>query len=127
MVELLGENPIILFGGSFNPPTIGHALACQLLLESFPTIPIWVVPSGDRRDKTISTEYSHRFEMCKEMIEEYFQSQNIKAISIENEYPAPTSTFSTLNILQKQFGFYHWLVYLQTRQAKCCIQLCQFI
>lgn len=53
---------ILLFPGAFNPPHYGHIEAIEIALKkskkSFDEL--WVMPSGRRDDKTITTTYENR-------------------------------------------------------------------
>lgn len=56
---------VAVFGGSFDPPTIGHVMVVSHLLLNEPEIDqVWVVPCYLQAGKTL-TDFSHRLEMCK--------------------------------------------------------------
>ena len=62
----------IIFGGAFNPPSKGHVwivsecakLARQTGAE------VWIMPSGERRDKHIGVSKNLRLELCQAMVED---------------------------------------------------------
>ncbi len=56
---------VAIFGGSFDPPTVGHIAFAQFLLQHFDQV--WIVPCPTRhlfRDKDMSAA-SVRLEMCR--------------------------------------------------------------
>lgn len=56
---------VAIFGGSFDPPTIGHVMVVSHLILNEPEIDeVWVVPCYRQAGKTL-TDFCHRFEMCK--------------------------------------------------------------
>lgn len=52
----------MLFPGAFNPPHCGHAEAVIKVLEKNKNKfdELWIMPSGKRDDKNITTDYKHR-------------------------------------------------------------------
>lgn len=64
------KKPTIIFGGAFNPPTIAHeqmlAVCCEIARDK--QADIWVLPSGERIDKTIGVPYERRRAYINAMI-----------------------------------------------------------
>ena len=56
---------IAVFGGSFDPPHIGHEIAVQGLLEHPGVGNVLVLPTYKNNLKLSGTSYQHRFEMAK--------------------------------------------------------------
>lgn len=56
---------IALFGGSFNPPHIAHALVALYVRETQPVDEIWFVPVYAHAFGKDLAPYEHRIEMCK--------------------------------------------------------------
>lgn len=65
---------IALFGGTFDPPHIGHVQVIAGLLNSRMFDAVWVVPSGERRDKIAAAKAVERLKMTELLLEEYFAS-----------------------------------------------------
>ena len=61
---------IVIYGGAFNPPHIGHAIAIENVLRLFPCDEIWVMPTADRHDKKIKVDGVHRVQMLNLMVQE---------------------------------------------------------
>lgn len=99
------NNKILIYGGSFSPPHLGHASAIELALRSFPCDEIWVMPSADRRDKKITADAIHRKKMLEIMVHELFPRPTVPLIVSSREITRPklTTTYETLTELNEQF------------------------
>ena len=51
---------ILLYPGAFNPPHFGHVEVVELTLKNQSFDEVWIIPSGKREDKIISTTYEDR-------------------------------------------------------------------
>lgn len=60
-----------LFGGSFNPPHIGHGLVCYYLLETTELETIWLVPTFKHAFSKSLAPYEARLEMCRLLAEPF--------------------------------------------------------
>ncbi|MFO0572455.1 MAG: nicotinate-nicotinamide nucleotide adenylyltransferase [Polyangia bacterium] len=56
---------IALFGGSFDPPHVGHQLACQYVLLTHPVDEVWLVPVFRHAFDKRSAPYAHRVALCR--------------------------------------------------------------
>lgn len=56
---------IALFGGSFDPPHIGHQLACQYVLLTHEVDEVWMVPVYRHAFDKRSSPFAHRVAMCR--------------------------------------------------------------
>lgn len=59
---------IALFGGSFNPPHMGHQLAVLYVLETQPVDELWIAPTYSHPFGKQLASYDQRVEMCKLMV-----------------------------------------------------------
>ena len=59
---------VALFGGSFDPPHIGHLLAASYVLATEPIDELWLVPV-ERHPfaKPLVGSYDHRVELCERL------------------------------------------------------------
>lgn len=96
---------IVVYGGSFNPPHIGHAIAVEAVLRNFKCDEIWIMPSSERLDKRIGTHGKDRAAMLKIMLREFFPHPKIKIriSDLELRRPKLTTTYDTLNELKKLY------------------------
>ncbi len=96
---------IVIYGGAFNPPHIGHAVVIETVIRLFPCDEIWLMPTAHRKDKTISTDGTHRTEMLKVMIDELFPSPKIpvRLSRLELDRPRQTTTYDTALELKEKY------------------------
>lgn len=60
-----------LYGGSFDPPHMGHQMACLYLLQALAAEAVWLVPTGQHAFGKALIPYSHRRAMCERMAEPF--------------------------------------------------------
>lgn len=60
----------IIYGGAFNPPTRAHQAILQACVEHARTLDaeVWLLPSGDRSDKTISVSRQRRLQLLQALV-----------------------------------------------------------
>ncbi len=110
MVNKKTEKKIVIYGGAFNPPHIGHAAAIENIIRLFPCDEVWVMPSADRHDKAISVNGEHRLKMLQIMIDKAFPDPQIPIIvsDMEVRRGISTTTFETKEQLEKQYPSYEF-------------------
>ncbi len=103
---------IIIYGGAFNPPTKAH----QTILKSTVSIAkkiqaeIWLMPSGERPDKTIAIDIDTRIAMCQALIRSVASpSVNIHLHTSELVTNTQTNTYETVSQLQKKHPFHEFI------------------
>lgn len=85
---------IAILGGSFDPPTIGHAKLAQFVLDSIPLHEIWITPCYNHMyDKSMAQPH-HRINMCNTI-----NSPNIKTSTHEIDNQSTGSTYSLISQL----------------------------
>lgn len=95
---------ILVFGGSFNPPTLAHQaiITACLALPKFDEV--WVMPSGNRADKAISVSDDDRLQMLKIVKSESFaNTPRLKVSDFELKLPRPTRLHRTVTELAKTY------------------------
>lgn len=99
------KKKIVIYGGAFNPPHIGHAITIETVMRTFVCDEIWIMPSADRRDKKISVSGEHRVNMLKIMLAELFPDPKVpvKISTLELERPALTTTYDTQLEFNKKY------------------------
>lgn len=102
---------VLLFPGAFNPPHNGHVEAFKRALAQATFDEVWIVPSGNRTDKSISISYEDR-RALGELFVEVLQKESatpVKLITVEldDEQGRPTEEilqglFSTPGVIVTQ-------------------------
>lgn len=57
----------VIYGGSFNPPHMGHQMACLALLEGLGAESVWLVPAFTHPFGKTLVPFEHRAAMCRLM------------------------------------------------------------
>lgn len=87
----------IVYGGSFNPPTLAHLKIVNKLLEEYNNANIIVLPVGNSYNKPELIDFKHRFNMLEIM----FKNENRVLISKLEEVKAFDGTLKSLEELSK--------------------------
>lgn len=92
----------IIYGGAFNPPTLAHELIVQSCVDYARDrdAEVWLLPSGNRLDKTIETPRARRLEYITAMV----MGLNVGGVPIrvptlELDRSVPVETFDTVTEL----------------------------
>lgn len=94
---------LIIFGGTFDPPHLGHSSCLLAAHQAFPKARIIVIPSiasptGINTSKAPKASFADRFHMC----ELAFTSLELplEISRIEENLPTPSYTIQTINALK---------------------------
>lgn len=93
---------IILFGGTFDPPHVGHLLMAQLAFEQCDCDAIWVMPSPSpphKADQPV-TPYQTRCEMTQRLLK---GAEGLVLCDVEARRHEPSYTVDTVRILQQAY------------------------
>lgn len=104
------KKKIALFGGSFNPPHLGHSAVVQAI-EGIPGIDeIWLMPSANRWDKKISVSGPDRLHMLDLMIGDAHKgaAKHIRAFDHEIRKPDLSTTYGTKAELEKLYPYHEF-------------------
>lgn len=88
---------LILFGGSFNPPTNAHLNIANLLLKMFPNAHLVILPVGDTYVKESLVLAEHRYEMLRVM---FLNHDRVIVSDYEMKHPF-RGTIETLRFFSK--------------------------
>ncbi len=90
-----------IFGGSFDPPHLGHAMVCLSALESGQVDRVMMIPVGGHAfgKKTVAT-FDQRMEMCK--IATQIFGDRLLVSDIEGNRTGTSYMVDTLEILSKE-------------------------
>lgn len=92
------ETPKVgLFGGAFDPPTIGHLETAKQVLTKTPDVSaVWLMPCNSHNFGKDMASPEHRFAMCKIASEEF---PGLFAWDFEINKKTDGCTFNTVNTL----------------------------
>lgn len=91
-----------IFGGSFNPIHVGHALIASYIVESGTVDTLWLMVSPQnplKENSGLASDY-HRLRMT-ELVSR--RIENVITSAFEFDLPKPSYTIDTLNALQEKF------------------------
>jgi len=89
-----------LFGGGFDPPHIGHLIACEIARESLRLDRIIFIPTFKPPHKRIDTPFHHRFKMTELTVND---NPHFFISDIEKSLEAPSFTIRTLRALRELY------------------------
>ena len=93
---------VAVFGGSFNPPHVGHALVCGWVHWVGLVDEVWLVPTKVHPFAKELLPFSRRVTMCRALGQ--VVGDWVRVCEIENELPTPSYTIDTLNALATRHG-----------------------
>lgn len=91
-----------IFGGSFNPIHVGHALIANYIVESGAIDSLWLMVSPQnplKENSGLASDY-HRLRMT-ELVSR--RIENVTTSAFEFDLPKPSYTIDTLNALKAKF------------------------
>jgi len=92
---------IALFGGTFDPPHLGHFHAVKDLINQLAIAKVIVLPCATPALKTCSTSAQHRIKMTQLNFEELTQNSPVEVSSFEIDAVKPNTPSYTYETLKK--------------------------
>ena len=89
-----------LYGGSFDPPHVGHQMACLVLLSLFEVKQVWMLPVFQHPLGKPLTNFAHRVAMCRKLLLPF--GQHAVVSSLEKTL-GENRTYEVVLRLQKRF------------------------
>jgi nicotinate-nucleotide adenylyltransferase len=90
----------VIYGGSFNPPHMGHQMACLYLLEALDAAEVWLMPAAHHPFGKVLAPFAHRVAMCQVLARAF--GERARVSEIEAQPGASGRTYDSLAALQKQ-------------------------
>lgn len=94
---------IAIYGGSFNPPHLGHKAAAKTVLDTLCPDKLLVIPAAEPPHKQLdpgSPDGSVRLELCRLA---FADMPGVEVSDLELRRPAPSYTIDTLEQLRQQY------------------------
>lgn len=92
---------VALFGGSFNPPHIGHSAICRWLISGDLVDYIWVIPCYVHPFDKELADFDHRLAMCKLAMGKHLLP--ITTLDIERKLGGVSHTLRTIRHLKEAY------------------------
>jgi len=93
----------IVYGGSFNPPTIAHEGIISELKKEFKPENIIIIPAGNSYNRKELLDFRHRYNMLKLVSDDIISD-------IENKNQEYKGTLYTLDLLSKDYSNIHFVM-----------------
>ena len=87
----------VVYGGSFNPPHMGHQMACLYLIEALGADAVWMLPAWVHPFGKALEAFEHRLQMCRLLAEPF--GERVRISEVEREVDSGGRTFDTLRHL----------------------------
>ncbi len=97
---------VLVFGGSFNPPTKAHLEIVEKLLERYDHARVLLLPVGDDYHKPELVSFWHR----RNMLERLFKDKNRVIVSNEEAKAPYHGTLETLKRLNDTYDDIHFVI-----------------
>ena len=97
---------VILYGGAFNPPTLAHVAILEACIKQARQwkAEVWLMPSGERRDKTIGVSRERRLEYIAAMTADARRrGVRVSIITTELDRTEPVETYDTVKELEQNY------------------------
>ncbi len=102
---------VALFGGSFDPPHVGHLLAAAYVLATEPVDELWLVPVFSHPfGKQFVGSFEHRVALCETLARELPRTR----VSRAEEESGEARTVDLLEYLHRQHPGTRWALVLGT-------------
>jgi nicotinate-nucleotide adenylyltransferase len=93
---------VALYGGSFDPPHVGHVMATSLVLATQPIDALWMVPCFQHAfDKPLSP-FEHRHQMCRLALQS-LDPARVDVSDVERQMGGTSHTIDTVKYLQSHY------------------------
>ena len=105
-MEQIQKQETIIYGGAFNPPTLAHKAILEACVSYAETqkADVWVMPSGDRLDKSIATSRERRLAYVAAMIMSAEASCiTPKVVTTELDRTIMVETYDTVKELEAEY------------------------
>ena len=90
---------IAVYGGSFDPPHVGHVLAVEYILSVGVAERVLVIPVFEHAFHKDLTSFDLRLAMCERA---FSHDHRVTVSSIESRLPRPSFTLNTLEALAEE-------------------------
>jgi nicotinate-nucleotide adenylyltransferase len=114
---------VIFYGGTFDPPHVGHQRVVERAAALFPGSRVWIsvspAPAGAaQQHKAPGASFEQRVAMCRLNFAELMQKGAALLTDVETRLPAPNYTVQTLRHCQQHFPGETWALLIGQDQLE---------
>lgn len=91
---------VAIYGGSYNPPHVGHAMVASWLLWTGRADRVWLVPTYAHAFDKELLPFEQRVAMCRALAADV--DPRVEVCEVERELPVPSYTIQTLRLLRER-------------------------
>ena len=95
--SMVSTGQTVIYGGSFNPPHMGHQMACLYLIEALGADQVWMLPAWVHPFGKVLEDFDHRVRMCRKLAAPL--GERVRVSEVEREVGGGGRTFDTLQHL----------------------------
>lgn len=99
---------VAIFGGAFNPITLGHLRVAKTLIERLPDFEIWLSPTYESTLNKSMLDPKHRIEMCKLAVEKF---PKLKVFNYEIHHKLSAGTLAFYKKLKSEIKYANYDFY----------------
>lgn len=112
-MAIINLQKVVVFGGSFSPPTLAHVEIIERCLALPDADEVWLVPSSNRTDKHIAASPKDQLAMLEILVKTTFHgNKHLRVIDTELRRGIETETYDTYTeFLQQYPAFEFWFVF----------------
>ncbi len=92
---------IAVYGGSFDPPHLGHAMVAAWVLWTDRVDAVWLLPCASHPFDKEMTAFEIRLNLCERLAE--VVGDGVSTCDVERSLPAPNYTWDTLSHLRTKY------------------------
>ncbi|WP_176736226.1 nicotinate-nicotinamide nucleotide adenylyltransferase [Oligoflexus tunisiensis] len=114
---------VIFYGGTFDPPHVGHQRVVERTCARFPGSCVWIsvgpAPAGAaQQHKAPGATFEQRLAMCRLNFANVIQKGGALLTDVETKLPAPNYTVQTLRHCQQHFSGETWALLIGQDQLE---------
>ena len=94
---------IALYGGSFNPPHIGHLVVISYVLATQPVEAVWLMPCFQHAFGKSLAPFEHRMEMARRLTAGVIEPGRAAVTDVESQIGGESRTIDTIKHLRAQY------------------------
>ncbi len=90
---------IAVYGGSFNPPHLGHAMVASWVVWSGRADAVWLMPCASHAFAKDLADFGARLALCEALAD--LLGDRVRVCDVERDLPSPNYTWDTLCALRQ--------------------------